>query len=219
MRPWSGPRCAIARQRLHELERREQDLTRATRDVHRKADYLRHVVEEIERAAPRNGELEPWTSKQSGSRTRTSWAACRASSGKRSTPPAWRARPAVRRPYAARCFSGKWQELLDGAFAHVTELAQAARDYAAAIESDPQRLGAVSSGATCCSALHRIRPRTPDVLATRDRAARELELLDTADLDLRTIVEQRETAAADFARACRRSVRNGSRRRAVGEGR
>src|SRR5439155_726892 len=53
---------------------------------------------------------------------------------------------------AAKLFAGltrldpsvaKWQELLDGAFAHVTELAQAARDYAAAIESDPQRLGAV----------------------------------------------------------------------------
>src|SRR5213076_2575674 len=52
---------------------------------------------------------------------------------------------------AAKLFAGltrldpsvaKWQELLDGAFAHVTELAQAARDYAAAIESDPQRLGA-----------------------------------------------------------------------------
>src|SRR6185295_6962212 len=45
-------------------------------------------------------------------------------------------------------------------------------------------------------------PTLPDVLATRARAARELELLDTADLDLRNIAEQRETAAADFARAC-----------------
>jgi DNA repair protein RecN (Recombination protein N) len=42
----------------------------------------------------------------------------------------------------------------------------------------------------------------PDVLATRDAALRELELLDTADLDLRGLAEQRETAAADFTRAC-----------------
>src|SRR5207253_927309 len=34
-----------------------------------------------------------------------------------------------------------------------------------------------------------------------DRAASELELLDTAELDLRNIAEQRETAAADCARA------------------
>src|SRR5207245_8039163 len=45
-------------------------------------------------------------------------------------------------------------------------------------------------------------PALPDVLATRDRAARELELLDTADLDLREIAGERESAAADFARAC-----------------
>jgi DNA repair protein RecN (Recombination protein N) len=45
-------------------------------------------------------------------------------------------------------------------------------------------------------------PTLPDVLATRDAAARELELLDTADLDLRGLADERETAAADFARAC-----------------
>src|SRR5207245_5816127 len=45
-------------------------------------------------------------------------------------------------------------------------------------------------------------PALPDVLATRDRAARELELLDTADLDLREIAGERESAAADLARAC-----------------
>src|SRR5205814_4298068 len=97
----------------------------------------------------------------------------------------------------------KWQELLDGAFAHVTELAQAARDYAAAIESDPQRLGAVEQRRDLLFRLtQKYGPTLPDVLATRDRAARELELLDTADLDLRNIAEQRETAAADCARAC-----------------
>src|SRR5258706_13350376 len=47
-----------AYERLHELERREQDLAARREDVRRKADYLRHVVEEIERAAPRNGEVE-----------------------------------------------------------------------------------------------------------------------------------------------------------------
>src|SRR5207247_8516942 len=95
------------------------------------------------------------------------------------------------------------QERVDGAFAHVTELAQAARDYAAAIESDPQRLGAVEQRRDVLFRLtQKYGPAVPDVLATRDRAARELELLDTADLDLRNIAEQRETAAADCARAC-----------------
>src|SRR2546422_3915154 len=35
----------------------------------------------------------------------------------------------------------QWQELLDGAFAHVQELAQAARDYAAGHEGDPGPAG------------------------------------------------------------------------------
>src|SRR3989449_11437771 len=47
-----------AHERLHELERREEEVTARREDVRRKADYLRHVVEEIERAAPQNGEVE-----------------------------------------------------------------------------------------------------------------------------------------------------------------
>jgi len=45
-------------------------------------------------------------------------------------------------------------------------------------------------------------PTIADVLAARDTAARELELLDTADLDLRNIAADRETAAQEFSRAC-----------------
>src|SRR6266699_1716472 len=47
-----------AHERLHELERREEELTARREEVRRKADYLRHVVEEIERAAPQAGEVE-----------------------------------------------------------------------------------------------------------------------------------------------------------------
>ncbi|HEV8263706.1 MAG TPA: hypothetical protein VGQ06_02065, partial [Gemmatimonadales bacterium] len=45
-------------------------------------------------------------------------------------------------------------------------------------------------------------PSIADVLATRDTAARELELLDTADLDLRVVGDERAAAADEFARAC-----------------
>jgi DNA repair protein RecN (Recombination protein N) len=40
------------------------------------------------------------------------------------------------------------------------------------------------------------------VLASRDAAARELELLDTADFDLRKLAAERDEALADFRRAC-----------------
>jgi len=98
---------------------------------------------------------------------------------------------------------GTWQEMLDGAFANVEELAQAAREYATAIEGDPQRLATVEQRRDLLFRLQQKHgPTIADVLATRDAAARELELLDTADLDLRNIAEQRAEAAREFERAC-----------------
>src|SRR3989454_4971844 len=47
-----------AHERLRELERRDEELKARREDVQRKADYLRHVVQEIERAAPQTGEDE-----------------------------------------------------------------------------------------------------------------------------------------------------------------
>ena len=193
-----------AHDRLRELERREQDLRARREDVRRKADYLRHVVEEIERAAPQSGEVE--TLDVEAKRL------AHADELGRLSRELEQALDTAGLARAAKLFSGltrldpsvaKWQELLDGAFAHVAELAQAARDYAAAIESDPRRLGAVEQRRDVLFRLtQKYGPTLPDVLATRDRAARELELLDTADLDLRNIAEQRETAAADCGRAC-----------------
>ncbi len=193
-----------AHERLRELERREEELTARREEVRRKADYLRHVVEEIERAAPQTGEVESLEVEAKR--------LAHADELGRQSRELGQALDTAGLSRAAKLFAGltrldpsvaKWQELLDGAFAHVTELAQAARDYAAAIESDPQRLGAVEQRRDVLFRLtQKYGPTLPDALATRDRAARELELLDTADLDLRQIAALRETAAADFARAC-----------------
>src|SRR5437773_8636440 len=193
-----------AHERLRELERREGELTARREEVRRKADYLRHVVEEIERAAPQHGEAE--TLEVEAKRL------AHADELGRLSHELEQALDTASLSGAAKLFGGlmrldpsvaKWQELLDGAFAHVEELAQAARDYAAAIESDPHRLGAVEQRRDVLFRLtQKYGPTVPDVLATRDRAARELELLDTADLDLRHIGEQRATAAAEFAGAC-----------------
>ncbi|HVH68591.1 MAG TPA: DNA repair protein RecN [Gemmatimonadales bacterium] len=193
-----------AHDRLRELERREGELTAKREEVRRKADYLRHVVGEIERAAPQAGETDALEieakrlahADELGRLSRELEQALDTSGLSR----------------AAKLFAAltrldpstaKWQELLDGAFANVEELIQAARDYGAGIESDPGRLAAVEQRRDVLFRLtQKYGPALPDVLATRDRAARELELLDTADLDLRQIAEQREEAAGDFARAC-----------------
>jgi DNA repair protein RecN (Recombination protein N) len=193
-----------AHEGLGALERREQDLTDKREDVRRKADYLRHVVEEIAHAAPQNGEAEALEVEAKR--------LAHADELGRLSRELGQALDTTGLTRAAKLFAGlarldasvaRWQELLDGAFANVEELAQAARDYAAGIEADPGRLAAAEQRRDVLSRLrHKYGPTVPDVLATRDQAARELELLDTADLDLRQIVARRETAAGEFSRAC-----------------
>src|SRR6266481_2883670 len=134
-----------AHARLKELETREAELTTRQEDVRRKADYLRHVLQEIERAKPKLGEDE----------------ALDVEAKRRRVDPSL----------------GKWQELLDAAFASAAELAQAARAYASDIEADPERLTAVEQRRDLLDRLQQKHgPTIPDVLAARDTAARELEL-------------------------------------------
>src|SRR5881275_2936568 len=191
-------------ERLRELERRAAELQARREDVQRKADYLRHVVQEIERAAPQAGEDETLATEAKR--------LAHADELGRLARELWEALDTAALARAAKLLvglerldpsAGKWRELLDAAFANVGELAQAARAYAAGIEADPGRLAAVEQRRDVLFRLtQKYGPTLPDVLATRDRAARELELLDTADLDLRHIAQQRDAAAAEFARAC-----------------
>ena len=192
-----------AHARLKELEQRESDLTTRQAEVRRKADYLRHVLTEIEKAAPKLGEDEALDTESKrlahaeelGRLARELEEAIDAAGltkAQKILGSLLRLDPSV----------SKWQELLDAAFTSSAELAQAARAYASDIEADPERLSAVEQRRDL---LFRIQqkhgPTIADVLASRDTAARELELLDTADLDLRTIGDERAKAGAEFQRA------------------
>jgi DNA repair protein RecN (Recombination protein N) len=190
--------------RLRDLERREQDLAAERDAVGRKADYLRHVVDEIERAAPRVGETDA-LDVEARRLAHADELGRLARELEQALDTAGLARAAKLFAGLSRLdpSTGRWQELLDGAFANVAELAQAARDYASGIEADPGRLATVEQRRDVLFRLARkYGPTLPDVLATLDRSARELELLETADLDLRRIAEQREAAAGEFTRAC-----------------
>ncbi len=192
-----------AHARLKDLELREAELTTRQADVRKKADYLRHVLQEIERAKPKVGEDEALEveakrlthAEELGRLARELEEAVDASGltkAQKILASLLRVDPSL----------GKWQELLDVAFAGAAELAQAARAYASDIEADPERLNAVEQRRDLLFRLQQKHgPTIPDVLAARDTAARELELLDTADLDLRTIAADRELAAAELQRA------------------
>ncbi|MGH6885547.1 MAG: DNA repair protein RecN, partial [Geminicoccales bacterium] len=190
--------------RLRALEQREAELTARQEEVRRKADYLRHVVQEIERAAPKVGEDDALEieAKRLGHAEELGRLARQleetldaASLGK--------AHKVLGSLLKLDPSLGKWHELLDAVSANAEELAQAAREYASVLEADPARLAALEQRRDLLFRLQQKHgPTVPDVLATRDGAARELELLDTADLDLRKIAEERATAAAEFTRAC-----------------
>jgi len=194
---------ADAHQRWQALEHREAELRGKQEEVRRKADYLRHVVGEIERAAPRSGEDEALAAearrlahadelRRLGRDLEQAVDTAGLARARKLLASLERLDPAVSR----------WQELVDGAYANLEELATAAREYAAGVEADPARLAALEQRR---EVLYRLQqkhgPMIPDVLAARDAATRELELLDTADFDLRAIGEQRGAARADFDRA------------------
>jgi len=192
-----------AHARLKELEQREVELTNRQADVRKKADYLRHVLQEIERAKPKLGEDEALEveakrlahAEELGRLARELEEAVDAAGltkAQKILASLLRVDPSV----------GTWQQLLDAAFASAAELAQAARTYASDIEADPERLSAVEQRRDLLYRLQQKHgPTIADLLAARDTAARELELLDTADLDLRTIAADREKAGEEFKRA------------------
>jgi len=188
---------------LKELETREAELTTRQEDVRRKADYLRHVLQEIERAKPKLGEddaleVEAKRLAHAEELGRLARELEETVDGAGLT----KAQKILANLLRVDSSLGKWQELLDAAFASAAELAQVARAYASEIEADPERLTAVEQRRDLLFRLQQKHgPTIADVLAARDSAARELELLDTADLDLRNIAADRETAAAEFKRA------------------
>ncbi len=194
---------ADAHQRWQALEHREAELRAKQEEVRRKADYLRHVVGEIERAAPRSGEDEALAAEA----RRLAHADDLGRLGRDleqavDTAGLARARKLLASLERLDPAVARWQEFVDGAYAHLEELATAAREYAAGVEADPARLAELEQRR---EVLYRLQqkhgPTIPDVLAARDVAARELELLDTADFDLRAIGEQRGAARADCERA------------------
>jgi DNA repair protein RecN (Recombination protein N) len=206
---WSdaGVERAAARdawERWQGVAARESDVAAKQEEVRRKADYLRHVVGEIEAAAPKVGEDEALAAsaqllanaEERGRLGRELEQALDIGGLARAAKllgALERLDPAI----------AHWRQLLDGAFANVEELARAAGAYAGGVESDPGRLAALEQRRDALFRLtQKYGPTLPDVLAARDAAARALDLLDSADLDLRNLRVERETAVGDFQRAC-----------------
>lgn len=189
---------------LAELERSETELIARREDVRRRADYLRHVVAEIDRAKVKPGEDEEvdlQARRLAQAETLLGHAARIAESAGGEEGGAQAALAQGARALAAleRADSSvaPWRELLDAAIANLDELSRAAMEYADSLQGDPERLAELERRRDLLYSLMQKHGNTlVDVIRTRDDAAAELDLLDTADLDLRTIAARRTAAAA-----------------------
>ncbi len=202
------------------LKEEERALTERRAEVERRADYLRHVVGEIDAARIEPGEDEVLTAAarklsqastlEEHARTISDAAADADGNALDALHRADRALLALEQldPDVVA-----WRELFDAAYANLSELGRAAAAYAAGIERDPTRLGEIETRRDLLFSLKRKHGATLEaVLNTRDDARRELQVLDTAEIDLRALAARRHaaeaalTAAADTLGAKRRDA-------------
>ena len=190
--------------------RSEETALAARRDeVRRRADYLRHVVTEIDAAKLKAGEeetlqVEARRLSQAGALAEHAQRIADALEGD-----AGNALGALGTADRALASLEKvdpdvlsWREMLDAAYANLAELARQASAYADEVEEDPARLAEVERRRDQLFRLGQKYGLTTDaVLATRNESAAELELLDTADVDLRALAARRAAAEAALAAA------------------
>jgi DNA repair protein RecN (Recombination protein N) len=190
--------------------RAEEAALESRRDeVRRRADYLRHVVNEITAAKVIPGEdetlqLEARRLSQAGTLVEQAQRVIDALEGEEGN--ALGALGVANRALGAleKADPGttEWRELLDTAYTNLSELARLATEYAASVQEDPDRLATVERRRDLLFRLTGKYGSSLDaVLASRDEAAAELELLDTADTDLRALAARRSAAEGALAQA------------------
>jgi DNA repair protein RecN (Recombination protein N) len=194
---------------LGALKTEEAALVGRRDEVRRRADYLRHVVREIDdaRLAPGEDEqLHDEARRLSQAGTLTDHAQRIADALDGGDADALSAVAAADRALTAleklEPAVTAWRQMLDTAYANLSELSRLASDYAAEVQEDPSRLAEVEQRRDVLYRLMQKHGATLDtVLATRQAAAAELDLLDTAELDLRTLAARRTAAASALVAA------------------
>jgi DNA repair protein RecN (Recombination protein N) len=207
----AGERQAVAETvaALAAVEAEERALAARRDEVRRRADYLRHAVTEIEaaRLVPGEEETLETEARRLGHAEQLIAAALRIADsldGERGSAlqAVGQAERALGQLERTDPDTAAWRELLDQAYANLSELARTARDYAGGLEADPGRQAEVEARRDL---LYRLRQKYGESLAavqeTRRTAAAELDLLDTADLDLRSLAGRRTGLAGAVAAA------------------
>jgi len=205
---------------LGAISREIDSLARRRAEAERRADYLRHVVSEVDDAKLREGEdvtLDEEARRLEHAdelRSLVSGISALLDGGEESVLPhlaqGGKALLSAQRmdPTLARM-----QELFDGAYYSLEELSRQLDEYAASVELDPARLEEVQRRRDLIFRLtKKYGPALPDVIRTGREARAELDLVDSADFDLREL-EQRRAQAVE---ALRKEAATLTRRRTAG---
>jgi DNA repair protein RecN (Recombination protein N) len=199
---------AEAHAALKRISEEEQALVERREDVRRRADYLRFVVQEIDQARITPGEDEALDAEArrlahaSGLAEQSQrLGGLLESEGDGILDQLGQAERLVGQLERIDPACGAWRELLDGAYANLTEAARLVREYGETLEEDPARLAEVERRRDLLFRLKQKHgPTLQQVLAVQADGIRELELLDSAELDLRDL-HARRTAAEGACRA------------------
>ena len=188
---------------LSDIRREMSQLSSRRSDAERRADYLRHVVREIEEAKLSSGEdakledearvlenadeLRGLAQAMSALLSDEEGILERLASVNRSL-------SAVQRVDSS---GARLQELFDSGFYALDELARAVDDYAATVDLDPERLEAVRRRREVIYTLvKKYGPTLDDVIETGRKSRAELDLVDSGSFDLAQL-QSRETIAKD----------------------
>jgi DNA repair protein RecN (Recombination protein N) len=194
------------------VRREIAQLTTRRAEAERRADYLRHVVREIEQAKLLPGEdtkLEDEARVLENADELRSLAEgiaeqlsgdeegiiARLSSVNRSISSMQRVDTSATR----------FQELFDSGFYALEELARSIEEYAASVELDPDRLESVRRRREVIYALIKKHgPTLDDVIETGRKARSELDLVDSAAFDLAQLESREKEAQAKLGETARR---------------
>ena len=193
---------------LTKVRREIADLAKRRADAEKRADYLKHVTREIEEARLKEGEdvrLEEEARRlENASGIRESAAQFAALLEDEESGVLAKLSQAMRVLQQLQKLDptlAKKQEAFDAGFYSLEALAAEMSEYATSVDLDPARLGEVRQRRDLLYRLtKKYGPTVGDVIVAGKEARRELDLLDTASLDMRGLEEREREAAADLER-------------------
>jgi DNA repair protein RecN (Recombination protein N) len=205
-------KVAAAHRALAEITRDIETLATRRADAERRADYLRHVVREIDDARLREGEevtLEEEARRLENAEELRSSAAGMVAALEGSDEAVLHALAHVQRSLAHVLkidpSIGRLQELFDSAFYALEELSRELSEYEESIDLDPARLTEVQSRRDLLFRLtKKYGPTIGDALRIAREAREELSLVDGAGFDLKALETRREAARARLAEDAKR---------------